>query len=40
MLVPKVTFDNGRTEILFPALMSSEVVGCGVCNRMQVRFIL
>ena len=23
-------------DFFFPALMSSEVVGCGVCNRMQV----
>lgn len=32
----QVVFDNGRTEIIFPALMSSEIVGMGVCNRMQV----
>lgn len=36
LLVPRVNFDNGRSEILFPALLSSEVVGCGVCNRLQV----
>ena len=36
LLVPRVRFDNGRTELLLPGMLSSEVVGCGVCYRLQV----
>ena len=35
-LVPRVRFDNGRDEILLPVLLQSEVVGQGVCYRLQV----
>lgn len=34
--LPRVRFDNGRTEILLPAVTRSEVLGQGVCCRMQI----
>ena len=37
-LVPRVHFDNGREELLLPVLLQSEVVGQGVCFRLQARF--
>ena len=34
--LPKVHFDNGREEIIMPVLLQSEVVGQGICYRLQL----
>ena len=36
MLVPRVSFDNGRELLVLPVLLQSEVVGQGVCYRLQI----
>ena len=33
--VPRVRFDNGRVELLLPVMLQGEVVGQGVCCRLQ-----
>ena len=34
--LPRVRFDNGREHIVLPQLLQSEVVGQGVCYRLQM----
>ena len=34
--LPRVRFDNGREHIVLPQLLQSEVVGQGVCYRLQL----
>ena len=34
--LPWITFDNGRREVLVPQLLQSEVVGVGICYRIQL----
>jgi hypothetical protein len=34
--LPKVKFDNGREVVILPVLLQSEVVGQGVCFRLQL----
>ena len=34
--LPKVKFDNGREIVVLPVLLQSEVVGQGVCLRLQL----
>ena len=34
--LPRVRFDNGREHIILPQLLQSEVVGQGVCYRLQL----
>ena len=35
-VLPRVRFDNGRELVLLPSLLQAEVVGQGVCYRLQL----
>lgn len=35
-LVPRVYFDNGRTMLVLPVMLQSDVVGQGSCYRLQL----